>query len=69
MRKSLRAVGLVLGLTLTLGVTTAAGALLGDHLDRRWGTGPWLSLLGTLLGMGLGLWQVLSAAGRVDGDR
>jgi F0F1-type ATP synthase assembly protein I len=69
MRKPLRAVGLVFGLTLTLAVTTAAGALLGDYLDRRWGTGPWLSLVGTLLGMGCGLWQVLSEARRVDGDR
>jgi len=69
MRKPLRAVALIFGLGLTLAVTTAAGALLGDYLDRRWGTGPWLSLMGTLLGMGLGLWQVLSEARRVDGGR
>jgi F0F1-type ATP synthase assembly protein I len=57
---------MVAGLALTLGVTTAAGALLGDYLDHRWGTGPWLTLVGTLLGMAAGFFEMISVLARIE---
>ena len=48
------------GLGLMLGVSVALGALLGWYLDGRWGTSPWLTLVGTLLGTGAGLYEVLT---------
>ena len=32
------------------GVLVSCGALAGTYLDKRWATGPWLTLLGILLG-------------------
>jgi F0F1-type ATP synthase assembly protein I len=69
MREPMRAVWLVAGLTLSLGLMTAAGALLGQYLDGRWGTGPWLTLAGTLCGMGAGFLEVWSLLGRASGQR
>jgi F0F1-type ATP synthase assembly protein I len=34
---------------------------LGWWADRAWGTAPWLLLLGCMLGIGIGLWQLLRA--------
>jgi F0F1-type ATP synthase assembly protein I len=47
------------GLGLVLGAATLVGALLGQYLDRRWATSPWLTLAGTLLGMLAGLFEVI----------
>ena len=49
------------GLGLMLGASVGLGALLGWYLDGRWGTSPWLTLTGTLLGTGAGLYEVLNA--------
>ena len=66
MREPLRAAWLVASLALTLGVLTAAGALLGQYLDRRWGTGPWLTLIGTFIGMAAGFFEMVSVLVRIE---
>jgi ATP synthase protein I len=37
------------------------GLLLGWWLDARWGTGPWLLLVGILLGIGAGFYNFFRA--------
>jgi len=64
----MRAVGLVGGLGLMLGGMAVLGALLGKYLDEHWGTGPWLTLVGTLLGTGAGFREVVVVMRRVGGD-
>ena len=59
MRGPMRAVGLAGGLGLVLGLMTVLGAWLGYYLDGRWGTGPWLTFVGTLCGMGAGFFEVV----------
>jgi F0F1-type ATP synthase assembly protein I len=66
MREPMRAVWLVSSLILTLGVMTAGGALLGQYLDHRWGTGPWLTLIGTLSGMAAGFFELITALRRLE---
>lgn len=68
LRGPMRAVGLVGGLGFVLAATTALGAWGGRYLDDRWGTGPWLMLVGTLLGMGAGFFEVFSTMRRVGGE-
>ena len=48
------------GLGMLLAINTGIGGGIGYYLDSRWGTGPWLLLVGSLAGMGLGLYQVVS---------
>ncbi len=43
-------------------VLAMAGFFLGKYLDRRWGTEPYLLLLGFVAGVGLGLWWVVRTA-------
>jgi F0F1-type ATP synthase assembly protein I len=56
------------GLAFVLGALTALGAWLGHYLDRRWGTVPWLTLAGTLLGMGAGFFEVASVLRHIGRD-
>lgn len=67
LRGALRTVGLVGGLGFVLAATTALGAGLGYYLDGRWRTDPWLTLVGTLVGMGAGFYEVFSMTRRVGG--
>jgi ATP synthase protein I len=69
LRGPMRALGLVGGLGFVLATTTVLGALLGYYLDRRWGTAPWLTLLGTLAGMGAAFFEVVAVMKRVEGER
>jgi F0F1-type ATP synthase assembly protein I len=64
----MRAVGLVGGLGFMLGGMAVLGALLGNYLDRRWGTGPWLTLAGTLLGTGAGFREIVVVMRRVGAN-
>jgi F0F1-type ATP synthase assembly protein I len=64
-RGPMRSAGLVGGLGFTLGLMTAAGAGVGYYLDQRWGTVPWLTLAGTLCGMGAGFFEVVSVIRRL----
>ena len=47
---------------LVFGVTS--GALIGQWLDHRLGTSPWLTAGGVLLGFALGMWALFIAVGR-----
>ncbi len=49
-----------------MGVLAFLGWLLGQYLDRRWGTSPWLSLVGSLLGVAAGLFEVITIARRAE---
>ncbi len=67
-RPPLRDPALLGGLGLVLGATTVGGALLGYYCDGRWGTGPWLTFLGTLLGTAVGFAELLRALRRLARD-
>jgi len=67
-RGPMRAVGLAGGLGFVLAAMTVLGALAGNYLDGRWGTGPWLTLVGTLAGMAAGFLEVVSLVRQV-GER
>jgi len=51
----------------TIGLEFALPAFLGFGLDRWWGTSPWLTLLGALLGVATGMIHVLRLAFRLQG--
>lgn len=57
----LRTIGIVGGLGFVLGLSALLGALAGHYLDQRWGTGPWLTLVGTLVGTAAGFYEVVRA--------
>ena len=65
----MRAVGLVSGLGFMLAAMTVLGAWLGHYLDGRWGTTPWLTLTGTLGGMGAGFFEGGAVLKLVGGQR
>lgn len=48
-----------LGAGFELAVSALAGCLAGRWADGRFGTGPWLLLTGSLLGIALGLYQFI----------
>ncbi len=62
----MRTIGVVGGLGFMLGLSTLLGALAGHYLDRRWGTGPWLALVGTLLGMAAGFYEVVTVLKQLE---
>jgi len=59
--RPIRTIGAVGGIGFVLAVTIVVGALVGRYFDDRWGTGPWLTLAGTLLGTAVGFLEVLRA--------
>ena len=48
-----------------LAVTIVLGVLGGIWLDGRWGTSPVFSIVGSVLGIGLGMGVVIREAGRI----
>ncbi len=56
----LRAVGKYIDLGFTFVAAIVGGALGGYWLDGRWGTGPWLLLVGSLLGIVTGFYHFFS---------
>lgn len=42
-----------------LALTAVAGLFLGHYLDGKWGTDPWLALIGLLLGAAGGLYNLI----------
>jgi ATP synthase protein I len=52
--RELRSAGLLLAIPTLLIVSPLVGFFLGNWLDRRFHTSPWLTILGLLLGFGAG---------------
>lgn len=46
----------------SIGFMMVLPAALGYWLDTLWGTGPWLLVVGALLGFVLGMWELLKLA-------
>ena len=46
-----------LGIGTSLAVTVGLGTAIGYWADGRFGTRPWLMLVGAVCGVGLGIWQ------------
>lgn len=59
--------GTALGAGSELAVSSLAGFFLGRWLDGKFGTSPWLLLAGILLGISVGLYQLIRAT-RIGGD-
>lgn len=58
----LRGVGPLLNLGLNMALGIALLALLGHWLDGRWGSDPWLTLAGAVLGVVVGFVNLFRAA-------
>ncbi len=63
-----RALAQLGGLAFVMGVLAVLGWLLGAYLDRRLGTGPWLSLVGCLGGVAAGFFEVFTMLRRAERD-
>lgn len=62
--EALKELGPYMGLGSVLAISTGAGTVGGVYLDRWLGTGPWLTLTGIFLGIGIGfvaVFQTLAA--------
>lgn len=55
---------LALGAGTELVVSVLLGFFVGRWLDGKFATAPWLMLAGALIGISLGLYQLIRAAGR-----
>jgi F0F1-type ATP synthase assembly protein I len=53
---------------LTLGLYFVLPILVGLAVDRRWGLQPWGTVVGLLLGFGVGLFQLIRLTQRPDGS-
>jgi len=62
----LRALGALGGLAFVLGALAVLGWLLGAYLDRRLGTTPWLSIVGTLAGTAAGFFELVTVLRRSE---
>ena len=49
---------------LVLAISVGLGAWLGLWLDERWGTGPWLTVLGVVIGSAAGFIELLREVNR-----
>ena len=56
-----RLYSVVLGAVLAFGTEVVLFILLGHWLDTRWDCQPWLTIAGSVLGLGLGLYQLVLA--------
>jgi ATP synthase protein I len=63
----MRTIGVAGGLGFVLGLSALLGAFAGRYLDQRWGTGPWITLVGTLLGTAVGFYQVVTVLKQLEG--
>lgn len=66
---ALRAAAIVSGIGFTMAVSVALGALGGAWLDRRWGTEPWLTVVGFLLGSIGGFLEMLRLVALAGKDK
>ncbi len=44
---------------LQLAISVVVGVMAGRWLDERWGTTPWLTIVGMLLGSTAGFWNLI----------
>lgn len=64
----LRQVGPAMALSVQLVFMTLAGLWVGQELDSRLGSSPWLMLLGACLGFAIGLYGFVRGLGSVEDD-
>jgi F0F1-type ATP synthase assembly protein I len=50
----------------TIGMETALPGALGWWLDERWGTGPWLLIVGVMIGFGVSLLHLMQLVKTFD---
>jgi len=67
--RPLRAAGVLGGLGFLLVATTMFGYWVGHWLDRRWGTDPWLSVVGLLFGVAAGFMEMIRLISRYSNDK
>jgi ATP synthase protein I len=63
-QKQLRSANRVMAVGSELGIATLIGLFGGSWLDRRFGTGPWFTLLGIALGLAAGIKSLMRLAPR-----
>lgn len=51
--------GLYGAVGIQLAVSVVAGLIIGDYIDKKIGTSPWLALAGTILGTVGGMWNLV----------
>ena len=68
-QRPMQTIGMVGGLGFVLGLSALLGALAGRYLDQHWGTGPWITLAGTLLGTAAGFYEVVTVLKQLEGKR
>lgn len=56
----------VLAVGIELGVVIGGSTYLGYLADERWGFSPWLTLSGTLLGLAVGVVNVVREVRRIE---
>jgi len=65
--RSALSIGMDWGTRVTaIGLEFALPALLGFGLDRWWHTAPWMTILGALLGVGMGMLHVIRLASELS---
>lgn len=52
-----------------LAIAVVVGVMAGRWLDARWGTTPWMTIAGMLLGSGAGFWNLIRLLKWKDKDR
>lgn len=65
-RKWIRNAGLASSIGLVLVISTVIGYAIGNWLDGKFGTGPWLMLVFTLLGIIAGFVQIFRLANQLS---
>lgn len=60
--KKIRVALLMGNAVMTKAIMIMAGWYFGGKLDQKYGTAPWLMVLGISLGIGLGMWYILIIA-------
>ena len=68
-QEPIRTIGVAGGLGIMLGLSTLLGALAGRYLDQHWGTGPWITLVGTLFGTAAGCYEIVIVLKQVERKR
>jgi ATP synthase protein I len=65
--RSALSIGMDWGTRVTaIGLEFAVPAFVGFGLDRWWGTAPWMTILGALLGVGMGMLHLIRLASELS---